>query len=94
MVFTKAGYKTKEVSVGAKLGGWYAGNFIFGGLIGFLIVDPATGAMWTLSPKEVNENLSADAAFLKQNNGLMIVLRKDVPQSLSDKMQLISDTGY
>ena len=31
--------------------GWYlAGNFIFGGLLGWLIVDPATGAMWNLKP--------------------------------------------
>ncbi|MBR5622155.1 MAG: hypothetical protein IKW49_03105 [Opitutales bacterium] len=27
---------------------WYWGNIIFGGLIGMLIVDPATGAMWEL----------------------------------------------
>lgn len=25
--------------------GWYIGNILFGGLIGILIVDPATGAM-------------------------------------------------
>ena len=27
---------------------WYAGNIVFGGLIGMLIVDPLTGAMWRL----------------------------------------------
>ncbi len=32
----------------ATLDGWYIGNIIFGGLIGFLIVDPLTGAMWKL----------------------------------------------
>lgn len=32
--------------------GWYmGGNLIFGGLIGYLIVDPATGAMWNLEPE-------------------------------------------
>ena len=33
---------------------WYAGNIVFGGIIGAL-VDPAAGAMWKL-PKEVNIN--------------------------------------
>jgi hypothetical protein len=28
--------------------GWYIGNILFGGLIGILIVDPLTGAMWKL----------------------------------------------
>lgn len=28
--------------------GWYIGNLLFGGLIGMLIVDPATGAMYKL----------------------------------------------
>ena len=26
--------------------GWYIGNILFGGLIGMIIVDPATGDMW------------------------------------------------
>ena len=35
--------------------GWYAGgNLFFGGLIGYLIVDPMTGAMWTLKDLHVN----------------------------------------
>lgn len=35
------------------LNGWYFGNILFGGLIGMLIVDPATGAMWKL-PESVH----------------------------------------
>lgn len=33
---------------------WFgiAGNFLFGGFIGWLIVDPATGGMWALSAKD------------------------------------------
>ncbi len=33
------------------MNGWYVGNLVFGGLIGFLVVDPATGAMWDLPEK-------------------------------------------
>lgn len=29
--------------------GWYWGNIVFGGVIGMLIVDPATGAMYTVA---------------------------------------------
>lgn len=32
----------------AGLDGWYIANILFGGLIGMLIVDPATGAMYKL----------------------------------------------
>ena len=37
----------------ASMDGWYVGNILFGGLIGMLIVDPATGAMWKL-PEQVS----------------------------------------
>jgi len=33
----------------ATLDPWYVGNILFGGLIGLLLVDPATGAMWKLN---------------------------------------------
>ena len=36
---------------------WYFGNILFGGLIGMLIIDPATGAMWKL-PENVSTDLS------------------------------------
>ncbi len=51
LVFKKEGYKILEETLEAKLDGWYVGNILFGGLIGILVVDPATGAMWKL-PKE------------------------------------------
>lgn len=50
-----AGETTQAVN--AHLNGWYVGNLVFGGLIGFLIVDPLTGAMWRL-PSTVNTTLA------------------------------------
>ncbi|SHJ96266.1 hypothetical protein SAMN02745181_2886 [Rubritalea squalenifaciens DSM 18772] len=48
--FQKRKHKeTKELS--AKIDPWYGGNVIFGGLIGLIIVDPATGAMYKLDDK-------------------------------------------
>jgi hypothetical protein len=56
--FQPAKYEIKSPnstqSLGATMDPWYAGNILFGGIIG-VFVDPATGAMWKL-PKEVNIN--------------------------------------
>ena len=49
----KDGYHARDITVEGEVNGWYFGNIIFGGLIGLLAVDPATGAMYTLKPKEV-----------------------------------------
>ena len=42
------GYVTGTTEVDTSLNGWYWGNLLFGGLIGMLIVDPLTGAMYRL----------------------------------------------
>lgn len=46
--FEKEGYNAQSFPLSSSLDGWYIGNIVFGGLIGMLIVDPATGAMWKL----------------------------------------------
>lgn len=42
----RPGQPTKVVGFKAGINPWYWGNIVFGGLIGCLIVDPITGAMW------------------------------------------------
>lgn len=56
--FMKDGYESKTVPVYFKLDGWYFGNILFGGLIGLLIVDPATGAMYKIDTEFLNETLT------------------------------------
>jgi len=56
--FSKEGYESKTVPVLFKLDGWYFGNILFGGIIGMLIVDPATGAMYKLDTEYLNETLT------------------------------------
>lgn len=47
--FSLDGHQTYTTTIEGRPGGWYLiGNFFFGGLIGWILVDPATGAMWTL----------------------------------------------
>jgi hypothetical protein len=56
--FHKEGYSSKEVKITSAPSGWFlVGNLLFGGFIGWLIVDPLTGSMWVLSPESVDEAL-------------------------------------
>ena len=82
---SKEGYETQAVQLTGSANGWYVGgNLLFGGLIGYLIVDPLTGAMYTLNPKEVNTDLpslSADRNVLEPDR-ISVVLLEDMPTQL------------
>jgi hypothetical protein len=87
VICTKPGCESKEVKIKREIDGWYVvGNFIFGGLIGWLIVDPATGAMWTL-PKEVNIELAHQTTSLPGGEDqIHIVLLDDIPVHARSKL--------
>jgi hypothetical protein len=90
---SKEGYQTQVVVVDSSPNGWYiAGNLIFGGIIGWLIVDPFNGGMYTLSPDKVNASLGGGSMshFQWQEGSLAILLLEDVPSSLRDKMVKVS----
>ena len=90
LVVDKAGYAPFETEIVGQIDGWYlAGNFVFGGLVGWIIVDPATGAMWTLKPSEVNANLAKQhSSLMSQEDGTLIVmLREEVPADLVSYMK-------
>lgn len=53
VAMTYNGGETRKLSVECRINGWYFGNLLFGGLIGMLIVDPATGAMYRLESKDI-----------------------------------------
>lgn len=80
VTYSKPGYATYTAEIKHGVDGWYiGGNLIFGGLIGWLIVDPATGNMWTL-PKEVSGKLSADTSGIEGSESLRIVSLDDLPR--------------
>lgn len=56
IVLSKEGFEDQIVSVRSSMDGWYWGNILIGGLIGMLIVDPITGAMYKL-PETVAINM-------------------------------------
>ncbi len=75
------------------MNGWYIANIIFGGLIGLLIIDPATGAMYTLSPKDVNAVLDSTQSQTAQNKSkqsLTVMLVKDVPVDIMNRAKYIT----
>lgn len=58
IVASKDGFQTQTSVIDWHVSGWYwAGNFVIGGLIGYLIIDPITGDMYYLD-EEVNLNMS------------------------------------
>ena len=52
--FKREGYPDVVKTRDAYMNGWYLGNIIFGGLLGLLIVDPATGAMYRLDENPID----------------------------------------
>lgn len=72
--FSKEGYQNRKMPLpqGIETGWYFFGNAVFGGLIGWFIVDPLTGAMWDI--KDVNISLSPDQ-YYKPNINEKTVLK-------------------
>lgn len=66
--FTKEGYVDRTVHIESSINGWYFGNIVFGGVIGFLVVDPLTGAMYRLNEVVVDETLE-ESRIISQKGG-------------------------
>lgn len=85
VTFSKEGYFDTKQEVKATLNGWYLGNLVFGGLVGLIVVDPLTGAMWTL-PKDVTTTLNPSNASTSLEPQLRIVNLDDIPSSDRSKL--------
>jgi hypothetical protein len=95
--FEKEGYFPASTSLSAGMDGWYIGNILFGGLIGILIVDPATGAMWKLDDT-VCGNLAPDPTFkavappvTTPSTEPAAPQHKEASQSVSDQLKQLKD---
>ncbi|TRX29713.1 PEGA domain-containing protein [Flavobacterium franklandianum] len=67
------GYQTYQTSLTKKFNAWYLGNILIGGIIG-LIVDPITGAIYNLSPNEINAKLNEGTVFNSTSKGIYIAV--------------------
>lgn len=88
IAFQKDGYSSDSATIDSSMDGWYVGNIIFGGLIGILIVDPVTGAMWKLPPTVSATMYENEAASNTEEKTLHIVSYNNIPDSI--KANLIS----
>lgn len=83
------GYEEKVMTITSSIEGWYFANILLGGIIGMLIVDPATGAMWSLDTENISTTLKP-----KSNNSdtasLEILNINDIPESLRDQLVRIN----
>ena len=80
LIFKKDGYDEKTVEIQSTIDGWYFGNILFGGLIGMLIIDPATGAMFKLPERaagQLEEQLSKNT---NDDASLTIALLSAIPK--------------
>jgi hypothetical protein len=89
VTISKEGYDTQTIAVTSSPNGWYiAGNIVFGGLIGWFIVDPFNGDMYNLSPEQITASMGEKISYNNNfsDGAISIVLLEDVPQQLRDKM--------
>jgi hypothetical protein len=87
VTFSKDGYDPTTVKLDSRINGWYVGNIVFGGFIGWLIVDPLTGAMWTLDTEHVNGTLAERVAMDETSSPQLHIVSVDsVPASERSRM--------
>ncbi|XXQ51474.1 hypothetical protein ACA040_000098 [Xenophilus aerolatus] len=72
----KDGYADKEITITPTVSGWYIGNILFGGLIGMIGVDPATGGMYVF-PDSVTGSLDPAAAKSSSLPATLMIVSTD-----------------
>lgn len=87
------GYQPYEISCKKKLSGWVFGNLVFGGLPG-LCIDIVSGAVYCLTPEQVNACMLEDSIHVnKDNQGsyIGIVMQADPSWKKVGQMQKTID---
>jgi len=88
--FKKEGYGESARPLEASIDGWYWGNVLIGGLIGWLIIDPATGCMYTLNETYINHPLSLLAPLESNNKDqIKIYSINQIPEELRRHLEKI-----
>lgn len=79
---TAEGYESQVISITSSANGWYiGGNILVGGLIGWLIVDPATGGMWSLEANNGQDTESLKVILLKDASSEMLSSAKKISKN-------------
>lgn len=78
------GYNDFNIRLEKKMNGWLWGNILAGGIIGY-IVDLSTGAVYRLTPKEINQQLGKTVASRLIKDNIYVFATLDAEVS-SDKI--------
>lgn len=81
------GYQTYETKLTRKFNAWYIGNILFGGLIG-VIIDPITGAMYNLTPDQVNAQMNKGTVFKSNGKDVFVAVALQIDPSWKKVGQL------
>jgi hypothetical protein len=84
---SKKGFPTRNMELRSELSGWYFGNILIGGLIGMVIVDPATGKMWKM-PEDYNVELTS-MACVEDEKGRQLAIVDHSSLPAADRSLLI-----
>ena len=79
------GFEEQIIPINFKLNGWYFGNILIGGILGLLIIDPATGAMWKLDTPPLNVTLNKSTAISNAPT-LQIVDIANIPSNVKEQL--------
>lgn len=89
LTFSSPGYEEKTVFIDSSIDGWYFANLLLGGIIGMLIIDPASGAMYKIDQQHINVTLQR--ATTSADPKLKILDINDIPENWKDKLVKISN---
>lgn len=89
MRLSSPGYDDRIVPITFTIDGWYFGNIVLGGILGMLIIDPATGAMWKIERSFFEETLKQTNA--STNPEIRIMDINEVPESWESHLVKVRD---
>jgi len=86
------GYQTYQTRLTKKFNAWYIGNILIGGIIG-IIIDPITGAIYNLTPEEINAEMNKGTVFNSSKKDIHIAVALNIDPSWKKIGQLETATN-
>ena len=86
VLIKKKGFAPVQIPLKGEMNRAYLANILFGGI--GLVIDPATGSMWTLCAKGVDPKVvSQNVAFLQHEDGFLVTLKDELPAEIAAHLE-------
>ncbi|NML20001.1 PEGA domain-containing protein [Pseudoflavitalea sp. G-6-1-2] len=86
------GYQPYEINITRKVNGWVFGNILIGGIIG-VVIDVATGSMYSLTPKQIAAQPTKNLTTYKADNGSVYIAVTMHPDPSWEKIGTLTKTA-